>query len=108
MPVIPRTSWNGMPQEEATWWSFHRNGQSAVCRMFSHPVGHELRLEISDEPFLSEICHDDEDALGCQERWRVGLEEKRWVRTQFRQMTRISVCWAAADSGQTALALWLH
>ena len=78
MPVIPRTPWNGMPQEEATWWSLHRNRQSAVCRMFSHPAGHELRLEISDDPFLSEVCRNDEDVLACQERWRAGLEGKGW------------------------------
>lgn len=78
MQVIQRTPWSGSPQEEATWWILNMEGRSAVCRIFSHPAGHELRLEISGEPFLSEVCRDDEDVLGCQERWRAGLEEKGW------------------------------
>ena len=80
MHVIQRLPWNGTPQEEATWWTLQREGQSVVCRMFSHPTGHELRLEISNEPFLSEVCRRDDEVLACQERWRAGLEEKGWAR----------------------------
>ena len=80
MQVIQRIPWNGTPQEEATWWTLQREGQNAVCRMFTHPSGHELRLEISNEPFLSEVCHDDHELLERQERWRAGLEEKGWRR----------------------------
>ena len=77
--VIQRIPWNGRPQEEATWW-LKREGQTALCRMFSHPGGHELRLEISNEPFLSEACREDDAVLACQERWRADLEEKGWTR----------------------------
>ena len=80
MQVIQRIPWNGAPQEEATWWTLQREGQSAVCRMFSHPTGHELRLEISNEPFLSEVCREDDEVLERQQRWRAGLEEKGWAR----------------------------
>ena len=80
MNVIQRSVWNGSPHEEATWWTLSKDGRTAVCRMFSHPLGHELRLELSGELFLSEVCRSDDDVLGCQERWRVGLEEKGWRR----------------------------
>lgn len=78
--VIQRMPWNGTPQEEATWWTLQRAGQRAICRMFRHPTGYELRLEISNEPFVSEVCRQDDDVLACQERWRAGLEQKGWDR----------------------------
>jgi hypothetical protein len=80
MDVIQRSIWNGSPQEEATWWTLSKAGRHAVCRMFSHPLGHELRLELAGELFLSEVCRNDDDVLRCQERWRAGLEEKGWAR----------------------------
>lgn len=78
MDVFQRRAWDGVPHEEATWWTLHRGRESAVCRMYSAAVGHELRLELAGELFLSEVCRSDEEVLGCQERWRRGLEEKGW------------------------------
>jgi hypothetical protein len=79
MNVIQRSIWNGTPQEEATWWTIQNAHRRAVCRMFSHPLGTELRLELAAESFLSEVCRTDEDVLGCHEWWRAGLEEKGWT-----------------------------
>jgi hypothetical protein len=79
MSVIQRTMWNGTPHEEATWWTLRKTRRTAVCRMFSHSLGHELRLELAGELFALEVCRSDEDVLACHERWRAGLEGKGWA-----------------------------
>lgn len=76
--VFQRATWDGTPREEATWWTLRKGQRRAVCRMFTHVFGHELRLEVSRELVASEVCRSDEDILSCQERWRGGLEAKGW------------------------------
>jgi hypothetical protein len=80
--VFQRPTWNGEPQQLAVWWTLRnqRDTATAVCRMFSHQFGHELRLELVDELIASEVCRKDEEILSCQERWRAGLETKGWTR----------------------------
>ena len=41
--------WDGTPREEAEWWTMKKGQRRAVCRMFTHVFGHELRLEGSRE-----------------------------------------------------------
>ena len=38
--------WDGTPREEAVWWTLKKGQPRAICRMFSHQLGHELRLEV--------------------------------------------------------------
>lgn len=81
MNVIQRAAWDGTPREEAEWWTRKKGQRRAVCRMFSHQLGHELRLEVSRELVQSEVCRSDDEILSCQERWRAGREAKGWGKT---------------------------
>lgn len=78
--VFQRFAYDGVAREVATWWTLRREATKgeAVCRMFTHVFGHELRLEVRGEFVASELCRDDEAVLACQERWRAGLEAKGW------------------------------
>ena len=78
MNVLQRAIWDGTPREIAEWWTLKKGQRRAVCRMWTHVFGHELRLEVSRELVASEVCRDDEAVLSCQERWRAGLEAKGW------------------------------
>lgn len=78
-PVFQRYAWDGTPCELAEWWSLKKGQRRAVCRMFTHVFGHELRLEVSRELAASEVCRTDEEILSCQERWRQALEAKGWT-----------------------------
>jgi len=77
-PVLQRYAWDGVQREVAEWWTLKKGQRRAVCRMFTHVFGHELRLEVSRELVASEVCRDDEQVLSCQERWRAVLEAKGW------------------------------
>lgn len=48
MAVIQRRKFDGIAREEAVWWSLRREATrgEAVCRMVTHPAGHELRLDL--------------------------------------------------------------
>lgn len=77
--VFQRYAWDGTPREVATWWTLHKGQPRAVCRMFTHVFGHELRLEVKKQLVESRVCKTDEEVLSCQERWRAGLEAKGWT-----------------------------
>ena len=78
--VLQRYAYDGTPRELAVWWTLTREATKgeAVCRMFTHVFGFELRLEVREQLVESQVCRTDEDVLGCQERWRAGLEAKHW------------------------------
>jgi hypothetical protein len=40
----------------AAWFTLKKGQRRAVCRMFTHVFGHELRLEVSQELVSSEVC----------------------------------------------------
>lgn len=77
--VFQRTIWDGVAREEATWWTLHKGERVAVCRMFAHQLGHEMRLEVAGELVASQVRRTDEEILSCQEQWRAGLEVKGWA-----------------------------
>ena len=57
MNVLQRQSWDGTPREMAQWWTLKKGQRRAVCRMFTHVFGHELRLEVSRELVASEALN---------------------------------------------------
>ncbi len=80
--VFQRYAYDGVARELAVWWTLRREATKgeAVCRMFTHVFGHELRLEVRGQLVESQVCRTDEEILSCQERWRAGLEAKGWKR----------------------------
>src|SRR4051794_34678353 len=60
---------DGVVREEAVWWALNRwPACLIVCRMFTHPLGHELRLEVGGRLQDSQVCRTDEEIIDCQER----------------------------------------
>ena len=80
--LLPRFAWDGHQRERAVWWTLRRGSgpQRAICRMLTHPLGHELRLELRGKLVASEVCRSDETVLSTQEAWRGALEAKGWVK----------------------------
>lgn len=80
--VFQRDMYDGVAREVAVWWTLRREATrgEAVCRMFTHIFGHELRLEVRGHFVESQVCRTDDEVLACQERWRAGLEAKGWRR----------------------------
>jgi hypothetical protein len=79
--VPQRERYDGVAREVATWWRLRREATKgeAVCRVFTHVFGHELRLEVRGHLVESQVCRTLEEQVDCQEKWRAGLEAKGWT-----------------------------
>jgi hypothetical protein len=84
--VLQRFAWDGQPREVAVWWTLRRgNGpQRAICRMFTHAFGHELRLEVKGQLVESQVCRTDGQRRPLASRAMAGgargegVDEIRW------------------------------
>ena len=63
--VFQRYAYDGVAREVAVWWTLRREATKgeAVCRMFTHVFGHELRLEVRGELVASQVCRTDGEVL---------------------------------------------
>ena len=77
--LIPqRDHFNG-PELLSPGWTRHKAGKSAVCTVWSHQFGFELRLTIDEDDLpRTQTCPSAEDLVRVQEEWRTALETKGW------------------------------
>lgn len=50
----------------------------AVCRLVTHPLGWELRLEVGGSVQRAEVCRSHDAALDASARWKAGMMETGW------------------------------
>jgi hypothetical protein len=56
-----------------------RSGLShAVCRLWSHQLGYELRPEIDGSLIRFQGARSNDEILTTQEEWRAAMVEKGW------------------------------
>lgn len=61
-------------------WTLTKDGRSAVCTVWSHQFGFELRLAIDgDELPRTQVCPSHEDLIELQDTWRKALEARGWT-----------------------------
>lgn len=56
--VLRRHEWGGEAIEMGNVWTLEKSGRRLVCRLLSHPLGWELRLEV-DRGALEVACLQD-------------------------------------------------
>lgn len=82
MNVLQRFIWNGTPVDLGDCFRLTKtkNGRQlkAVCRLFSHLFGWELRLEVNGELQRSEVCRSEDQVFSTFEQWKAGMVEKGW------------------------------
>jgi hypothetical protein len=70
--VIP--IWNGVARQVAEVWRLEKDAHSAVCSVWTHPDGGELRLTVDGKLQQAEATHHffllPTLALAWQERWQ--------------------------------------
>jgi hypothetical protein len=81
--VLQRPYWNGEPKKLEEWFRLEkpREGREhrAVCEMWSHEFGWELRLLIDDELHQSQVCRTQDEVLETVDAWKAALHEKGWA-----------------------------
>ncbi len=77
-----RVAWDGQPAELGHLFRVHQDrGEKhleAVCRMLSHRLGWEVRLEVNGDLQRAEVCRSQDDVLSTGDRWRAALIEQGW------------------------------
>ena len=61
-------------------WTLHKAGTSAVCTIWSHQFGFELRLAIDGDSLpRTQVCTTHEGLVELQDDWRKAFEAKGWT-----------------------------
>jgi hypothetical protein len=80
---LPRLTWDGQPKELGLLFHVHtdRGDKSleAVCRLLSHQLGWELRLEVNGDLQRSQVCSSQDEVLATGEEWNGAMLEKGWT-----------------------------
>jgi hypothetical protein len=50
----------------------------AACRLVTHALGWELRLEVVGSLQRSEVCRTQDEVLDTSEQWKAAMIEKGW------------------------------
>jgi hypothetical protein len=73
---VPR--WDGQRRDVADVWRLTKAGRHAECRLVTHPIGAEIRLEADGEFMRSEAKADPLALVDIAMMWKRQFEEKGW------------------------------
>ena len=76
--VLQRIAWSGTPVDQGECFRLVKDKRLAVCRLFTHQFGWELRLEVDEDLVRSEICRSQNSVFETFEAWRARLIDKGW------------------------------
>jgi hypothetical protein len=82
LEVLQRSEWDGEPKNLGETFRVHKQkcGQQieAACRLVTHALGWELRLEVVGSLQRSEVCRTQDEVLDTSEQWKAAMIEKGW------------------------------
>lgn len=80
--VLRRDDWDGRTRELGDCFRLHKEKSGrqmeAVCRLVSHPLGWELRLEIGGSLQQSQLCRTQDEVFETFLAWKRAMTEKEW------------------------------
>jgi hypothetical protein len=65
--------WTGEPRLISELWQIRKNGRRAVCSLWNHPDGAELRLDIDGRESKAVASRDLEQLLDISTEWHNAL-----------------------------------
>jgi hypothetical protein len=80
--TLQREHWSGQPTHLGDLFCVNRTRDQkqlhAVCQLWTHAFGWELRLEIAGDLQRSEVCRSQEAVFTTFETWKAAMIEKGW------------------------------
>ena len=73
-----REFWNGKAVRLGDVWTLRKRNHDVQCMLFTHQLGWELRVEIS-ESFMTQVCRSDREIEEVSAGWRDAMFEKGWT-----------------------------
>ena len=78
--VIQREIWNGNPEQLRELFSLAKAGRAmAVCSLWSHQLGWELRLAVNGSLVRSQVMRSAESIDSTAEDWRSVMLAEGWT-----------------------------
>jgi hypothetical protein len=84
-PLIPRRECFTQPERLSPAWTLTKGPKTAVCEVWSHVLGVELRAVVGAELVQSRVCRSQDDMIRVQDEWRAAFEAKGWSREADRK-----------------------
>jgi hypothetical protein len=78
--LIPRREFFTLPERLSPAWTLTKGTKTAVCLVWSHEFGFELRAVIGSDLVQSQVCRSQDDLIRVQDEWRAAFEAKGWGR----------------------------
>lgn len=82
MQALQRPDWRGQPVYLGDLFRLtkDRSGRAmlADCKLFSHQLGWELRLDVAGTLQRSQVCRSQDDVLSTSEQWKTAMQDKGW------------------------------
>ena len=81
--TLQRQRWNGQPAHLGDLFRVRKmrgdKQLAAVCQLWTHNFGWEVRLEINGDLQRSEVFRSQDDVLTAAEAWKAAVTEKGWT-----------------------------
>jgi hypothetical protein len=74
--------WNGAPILIGTLWTLHKGERRALCTVWNHPSGAELRVDIEGRHSVMRVSRDLEELLDLSDELRAALIARRGYSTE--------------------------
>ncbi len=82
MTALQRPFWTGPPLKGEDVFTLRSHEENrlrvAVCEVWTHCFGWELRLFVDREPRRSRVCYDSEQLGETAQMWRAALVARGW------------------------------
>ena len=70
--------WDGQEREVSLIWRLTRDNTSAECRLWTHPVGGQVRVDVEGEFVRSSAGRDQLSLLELAAAWKTQFHERGW------------------------------
>jgi hypothetical protein len=81
MSTTPQRSFFTKPELLSPVWTLTKDRRAAICELWSHALGFELRLMVSGDSMpRTQVCRSQEELITFQESWRQALEDQGWAK----------------------------
>jgi hypothetical protein len=65
-------------RKEADLFALQRNQRRAVCELWTHQLGWELRVVTPYQTLMTQLCATRQQALATSEAWKSAMLAKAW------------------------------
>lgn len=79
MDVLQRPEWRGEPVSLGELFVLAKGERQARCRLLTHQLGWEFRLEVDDQLAQSQVCRDQEEVFSTGATWKAAMRGKGWA-----------------------------